>query len=169
MTSAAIIVLAISITSTFSIVKSRNIILSNTMEKELPAVMGELANSINTDLQVPIVVSRVMANNEDSKRFLLGGEKNITAMSDYLAAIKTEFNATSSYYISDATGNYYTSDGILTKVDPNNPAFSWFYSFKASNNPFAIVMNTDDANNKMTLLVNYRVEINGKFKGLTGI
>ncbi|WP_448553254.1 methyl-accepting chemotaxis protein [Thalassotalea montiporae] len=167
--SAIVIVLAIALVSTFSIINTRDIVLSNTVDKQMPAVMGEVANSINTDLQRPIAVSRVLATNPDYKQFLASGEQDSAKLSNYLKAIKEEFNATSSFYISDITGNYYTADGILTKVTSNDPGFSWFYGFKASGKPFAVVINIDEANGKMTLFVNYRVEIDGQFKALAGV
>ena len=167
--SAIVIVLAIALVSTFSIINTRDIVLANTLEKQLPAVMGEVANSINTDLQRPIAVSRLLATNPDYKRFLLNGEQDSANLSNYLRSIKDEFGATSSFYVSDITGNYYTADGILTKVTANDPSFSWFYRFKESRKLFAAIINVDAANGKMTLFVNYRVEIDGQFKALAGV
>ena len=167
--SAIVIFLAIALVSIFSIINTRDIVLNNTLEKQLPAVMGEVANSINTDLQRPIAVSRVLATNPDYKQFLASGEQDSAKLSSYLKAIKSEFSATSSFYVSDITGNYYTSEGILTQVSPDDPNFSWFYGFKASGKPFELVMNVDDANGEMTLFVNYRVEIDGQFKALAGL
>jgi methyl-accepting chemotaxis protein len=169
LTTAIIIVLVISVISSVSILNSRNIILSNTLEKELPAAMGEIANSINTDLQIPIAVSRVMATNPDYKQFLQEGEKDPGKITNYLKQIQHEFDATSSFYISDVTGNYYTADGILTHVTQSDPQFSWFYDFKNSGKPFVMVMNIDSANQKMTLFADYRVEVNGQFKALAGV
>ena len=167
--SALVILLAITIISAFSITKSRSIILSNTMEKELPAVIGKIVNSIDRDLQRPIAVSRSIATNPDYKHFLASGEQDSEQLTNYLKAIKDEFQASASFYVSDVTGNYYTSEGILTKVTPDNPDFFWFYGFKNSGKPFAVVINIDEANGKMTLFVNYRVEINGQFKALAGV
>ena len=169
LTTAIVIVLAVSVISSVSILNSRDIILSNTLDKELPAAMGEIANSINTDLQIPIAVARVMATNPDYKLFLQEGEKKLGKMTNYLKQIKHEFDATSSFYISDVTGNYYTADGILTQVTQSDPPFSWFYDFKNSGKPFVMVMNIDSANQEMTLFVDYRVEVNGQFKALAGV
>lgn len=167
--SAIVITLAITLTSAFSIYQSRDILLSNSMEKELPAVMGKIANSINTDLQLPITVARVMANNPDYKQFIVDGERDSSELVHYLGEIKQEFDATSSFLVSEQTGNYYTADGILTQVTPNDSQYSWFYDFKNSGKPFVVVMSIDQANGKMTLFVNYRVEINGQFKALAGV
>ena len=167
--SAIVIVLAIAIISIFTIINTRNIVLTNTTEKELPAVMGEIANSINTDLQRPIAVSRVIASNPDYHQFLADGEPDSSKLVSYLKSIKDEFQAATSFYVSEGSGNYYTPGGVLTKVSPNDPNFSWFYSFRDSGKPFTLDIDADNVSGKITLFVNYRVEVNGQFKGLAGV
>lgn len=169
LTTAIMILSAVTVISSVSIWSGRNIILTNTLEKELPSAIGEIANSINTDLQIPIAVSRVMATNTDNKQFLQDGEQNIEQMTRYLAQLKKEFDATTAFYISDATGNYYTADGILTTVMKGDPDSSWFYEFKNGLLPFAVVMDVDSSNQQMTLFVNYKVIDNGQFKAIAGV
>lgn len=169
LTTAIILFLAVSLISSVSIFNSREIILSNTLNKEMPATMGEIANSINTDLQIPIAVSRVMATDQDYKQFLLEGELEQAKLIGYLKQLKEEFDATTAFYISDSSGNYYTADGILTQVRADDPGFSWFYGFKNSGKEFALAMDVDNSTQKMTLFVNYRVEIDGQFKAIAGV
>ena len=88
LTTVAAVVTAIAIISVFSLNSSRDIILEGTIDRELPAILGEVANDIDAQLIRPITIAKTMANNTDYAEFIRQGEpQEQTALNAHLTTI----------------------------------------------------------------------------------
>ncbi len=70
LTTLTAVVLSILIVSIFALNSSRSIILEAAIERELPSALGEVANSLDAHLLLPITVSQTMSSNVYSQQFI---------------------------------------------------------------------------------------------------
>ena len=126
---------------------------------------------INREIMPPIHMSSTMAHNTWLKQWIKSGEKDSKEVNLYLAEVLNRNHLLTSFFISDKTLNYYHSDGVLRKIDRNNPEDNWY--LEAKNMPRDYVLNIDEDprhNNIITLFVNHKVfDQQGQFIGITGV
>ncbi len=165
-TVAAVIVI-ISIIGFYSFNLSWNLLLKKTFENELPAVLGEVNNDLNSQFNIPVIASRTISK---SPLFLeYENDTSLEYISRYLTDIKKEYNAVNSFFISEKDGNYYTPEGIVKQIKRNNPNDQWFYENLKDDNPYNINFDIDTSTNIPTMFVNYKVIKNNKKIGIAGI
>ena len=165
-TVAAVIVI-ISIIGFYSFNLSWNLLLKKTFENELPAVLGEVNNDLNSQFNIPVIASRTISK---SPLFLeYENDTSLEYISRYLTDIKKEYNAVNSFFISEKDGNYYTPEGIVKQIKRNNPNDQWFYENLKDDNPYNINFDIDTSTNIPTMFVNYKVIKNNKKTGIAGI
>ena len=126
---------------------------------------------INREILPPIHMSSTMANNTWFKQWVKSGEKDSQEVILYLSEILNRNHLLTSFFISDKTLNYYHPDGVLRKIDRNNPEDNWY--LEAKNMPHDYVLNIDEDrrhNNTITLFINHKVfDQQGQFIGITGV
>jgi len=112
-----------------------------------------------------------MANDTFLINWVLDGENDIDAITEYLNHIKEKYQYTSSFFISDSSKNYYYYDGILKQISPENDHDSWYYEFVDLNTPFDLDVDSDEARQGfLTVFINHRLETaDGTFLGVTGV
>ncbi|MGF1754703.1 methyl-accepting chemotaxis protein [Vibrio makurazakiensis] len=157
----------ISVMGIYSYQSSRSILIEKTFQRELPAVLGEVSNDLNAQLESPIIASKMMTLSP-----LVTGYQSSQNQSDitqYLSSVKNQFNAITAYFVSGKDGTYYTHDGILKTISQSNNGDQWFYRFINSNQDFELSFDTDSATGIPTMFVNYAVISNGKRVGVAGI
>ncbi|MBW3695829.1 methyl-accepting chemotaxis protein [Vibrio sp. T187] len=157
----------ISVMGIYSFQSSRTILIEKTFQRELPAVLGEVSNDLNAQLESPIIASKMMTLSP-----LIIQYQNSQTQSDintYLANVKREFNAITAYFVSREDGNYYTHDGLLKTISESDSGDQWFYRFINSNQDFELSFDTDSATGIPTMFVNYAVISGGKRVGVAGI
>ena len=155
----------ISVMGIYSFQSSRAILIDRTFERELPASLGEVSNEINLKLETPILASKMMTLSPLMKQASLS-EKNLRA---YLESVKNEFNAISTYYVSNEASTYYTHNGVLKTISTNEQNDQWFYRFIQSDKAFELSLDIDAGTGIPALFVNYVVTRNGERIGVTGI
>lgn len=165
-TVAAVIVI-ISIIGFYSFNLSWNLLLNKTFENELPAVLGEVNNDLNSQFNIPVIASRTISKSP----LFLEYENDTSAeyISRYLKDIKKEYSAINAFFVSEKDGNYYTPDGIVKQIKRSNPNDQWFYENLKDDNPYNINFDIDTSTNIPTMFVNYKVIRNNKKIGLAGI
>ena len=163
--SAALVIIAAM--GTYSFNSSWNILIDKTFQRELPAVLGEVSNDLNAQLNVPVTASQVIALSPLFTQYSSNSSKQ--EISAYLSEVRTEFNAITSYFISDEDKTYYTPAGILKTMSATGAADQWFHQFMKSNKPFELSIDTEGATGIPTMFVNYAVMRNGRRIGVAGI
>lgn len=150
---------------------SKNAIRQAIIGRELPLAANNIYVEFQKDLVQPVLIASTMAHDTFLRDWALKGEKNIEEMSRYLQEIKLRYGAFSSFFISEQSSNYYTGDGLLKKVSPQEPRDAWYYRLRKLKEPYEINVDIDMANqDAMTIFINYQVfDFAGKLMGATGI
>jgi len=171
LTTLASVVLSILIISTYSLSTSRSIILESTLERELPAVLGEVANDIHAQLQMPITISKMMAHNIDYQDVISRGDTPDTheRIINYLTNIQQKFDTITAFLVSGNSGRYFNPNGILKTISESNSNDQWFYNLLKSGKQYSLSLDVDESNQIPTLFINYLMTIDGKPSAITGV
>jgi methyl-accepting chemotaxis protein len=138
-------------------------------KSELPTALREVRNAIELELSVPIDTSRNIAKNTFIENWLKGGEQveQLDTYIAYLARIKNDNNAITSFIVSDKTSNYYTHSGLVRQIDQNED--QWFYNFINSNKAYELSIDIDKMLGKAAVFINYAIEIDGERVAIGGV
>jgi len=167
------LVLAIILPLSISTVLFSESIKSNADEKlansELPTALREVRNAIELELSVPINTSRSIAKNTFVESWLRNGEQEdqLGGFIEYLARIKNDNNAITSFIVSNDTRNYYTNSGIVRQISKNED--QWFYNFINSNKAYELSLDIDKTLGKAAVFINYAIEVDGVRTAIGGV
>ncbi len=159
------------VTSTISYLVSRESIRSAILQNELPLSSNNIYSEIQHDLFRPILISSLMANDTFVKTWLMQGEKDESAITDYLAHIKKKYGTITAFLVSEQTRKYYNATEVLKIVREDNPADAWFFRVRQMPQDYEINVDPDMSNaNAMTIFINYRIlGKDGEFLAATGV
>jgi len=171
LTTLTAVVLSILIVSIFALNSSRGIILEAAIERELPAALGEVANSLDAHLLLPVTVSQAMSSNVYTHQFIADGEQENEQQQliTYLNAIQSEFNTITSFLVSANSGHYFTPGGLFKTLSQQNDKDQWFYGFMKSGKKYELSLDVDEGTNIPTLFINYLMKVNGKPSAVVGV
>lgn len=158
-------------TTLFGYLVSKEAIRSAIIGQDLPLTSSNIYSEIQKDLVRPVLISSTMANDTFLRDWILQGEKDVTEMSRYLREVKERYGAFSSFFVSDKSAIYYTGEGLLKRVSPDEPRDAWYYRVRTMKEPYEINVDPDLANqDALTIFINYRVyDFAGNYIGATGI
>jgi methyl-accepting chemotaxis protein len=124
--------------------------------EEIPATLDAVTNAIEKEINVPLNISKAIAQNSFTNNWLGSGEpiETVENIAEYLKVMRDSNKAITSFIVSGNTGNYYTAEGLSRTLDKNNDA--WFYNFMDSGKPFSLDFDIDAELKKMALFINYR-------------
>ena len=111
-----ILIIGFLTTSLVSYFVSRASLRSQIDEMALPLTSDNIYSEIQRDLIKPVLISSFMAHDTFLIDWILGGEKNVAQITQYLKEIKTQYNTFTSFFVSEKTKIYYQAEGILKKV-----------------------------------------------------
>ncbi|TVO51589.1 sensor domain-containing diguanylate cyclase [Denitromonas halophila] len=159
------------VTSFISYEVSKRSILEAIVEQSLPLTSSNIYSEIQKDLVRPVLISSTMAHDTFLRRWVLQGEANVEEMAHYLREIRQRYGAFASFFVSERSGTYYTGDGILKQISPDEPRDAWYYRTRALTEDYEINVDPDLANqDALTIFINYRVyDFDGNYIGATGI
>ncbi len=142
-----VLILTIGFTSTtgLSYYLTREFVLNKALNETLPLVSENIYTEIMEDLIDPIKTSSLMANDTFLINWVKTGEQNLEEIVDYLNLIRQEYGFSSSFLVSDLTHNYYTPEGILKQISPQDPHDIWYYIFKDLNKKTDLDVDTNQA------------------------
>ncbi len=170
---AVIIILAIGFvaTSLISYNVSRSSLRKEITSSSLPLTSDNIYSEIQRDLLPPVFISSLMANDTFVRDWVMQGERNDGDIVRYLAEIKKKYNSVSAFFVSDRSGRYYHSEGILKTVSIEDPRDAWYYRVKNMASNYEINIDPDMANaDTMTIFINYKVfDYRNNFIGATGV
>jgi diguanylate cyclase (GGDEF)-like protein len=150
---------------------SKTAIRQAILGQELPLASSNIYVELQKDLVRPVVISSTMAHDTFVRDWMLNGEHDVKAMSRYLQEVATRYGAFSTFLVSERSGNYYVSNGILKQVSRQDPLDAWYYRVREMKQDYELNVDPDAANrNALTIFINYRVfDFAGQFLGATGI
>ncbi|WP_309385868.1 sensor histidine kinase [Cerasicoccus frondis] len=139
-------------------------------DSSLPLTSDNIYSVIQRDLLRPTFISSMMANDAFLRDWAISGEQDVGQLQRYLEEIRREYGTVTSFYVSEKSRNYYYWDGVLKKVDADEPRDIWYFRVREMDQPFEINVDIDMANDDaLTVFVNYRVyDYDQNFIGVTG-
>jgi len=134
-------------------------------------------DSIESELQKPIISGRAIVNTETLIELLIHEEDYTIPeleeiFKNYLVTYKYSLDYSTVSIISDKTGNYYTQYGFNKTVDPVNDEHDiWYKYFIDQNREYAFDIDVDEVNgNNWTLFMNIRInDYDGNLLGVSGL
>lgn len=133
---------------------------------ELPLTSNAVYTDIRDDLIRPVQISRAMASNVFLHEWIDNGEQDVEIIAHFLTNIRSQYETTSAFFVSDRTQIYYDQDGIFEHLDPTQESSAWFYRFRDEQRPWEVVIDRS----RSTLFINFRVlDDQGNFQGVVGI
>ncbi len=159
------------LTSLISFFMSRSSLLNRIQTTELPLTTDNIYSEIQRDLLKPVFISSLMANDTFLRDWIIAGELNEFQIRKYLKEMQDKYSTFTSFFVSEISGNYYHSGGILKKISPDEKRDIWYYRLKSLKADYEINVDPDMANrDTMTIFVNHKVfNYNGKNIGATGV
>jgi methyl-accepting chemotaxis protein len=148
------------ISATLSVILTGKGARERVVEQELPAVVGEIRNDILRQIGDPLAMSRSIAQNS----FLLDWEAQglpdtgVDAWQRYARQIKDKNKAATVFWVSGATGKYFTDAGLNRTLDKNAPSDQWLYSFLSGGKPYTFDIDKDAGANSYMLFINMRAD-----------
>ncbi|SDG91520.1 sensor domain-containing diguanylate cyclase [Propionivibrio dicarboxylicus] len=138
---------------------------------ELPLTADNIYSEIQKDLVRPTLIASMMARDTFLRDWVLVGERNTPQMTHYLNEIRNHYGATSSFFVSDRTHAYYSTRGILRKVNDQDPRDAWYARVRSMKETHEINVDSDEPPpGAMSITINHRVlDYNGNFIGVTGV
>jgi len=167
----AAVVLPLLINTIYSGVSLRHLIDSRVTQKELPASLREIRNSVELEIQKPLIISQSIAQNQFVIDWLKDGEDaaQLEGNRKYLEAIGAKNDAVTSFVVSGLTGKYYTNSGLLKTLSPDSARDQWFYTFLNSGQRYEVSIDIDEDSGKPTAFINYGIEVDGRIRAVGGI
>ncbi|MCL1124519.1 methyl-accepting chemotaxis protein [Shewanella surugensis] len=149
----------------------RSIVESRVQSEELPNRLEKIRNKISSELQIPISLSKGIAQNQFLIDWDLAGEKETETapVLRYLSRLKTENGASTVYWISVIENKYYKDSGFSEILSKSDPSHQWF--FDRLNNPdlVSLDLDIDMVSKRMTAFVNVLVRENGRVIAIAGM
>ena len=168
MAAVALIILAVSLLTlvTFS---SQSLIDERVHQREIPAQLYQIRNALESELAVPVTLSKALAENSFVKDWAQQGEptESRDALIKHLKHIKNDNSASVAFFVSASTQNYYTEAGVIKQI--NHQQDQWYYQFINSTAPYQLSFDIDSASGIPTVFVNYAVVQNHRRIGIAGI
>ena len=166
-----ILVLSFIATSLINYAFTRAAVRAELTTSSLPLTGKSIYSEVHADMLRPILVSTAMAHDAFLKDWILSGEKDLDAITNYLSAFRSKYGFMTTFFVSAITDTYYYQEGIMKKIGARDPHDVWFYAFARSKNEFDLDIDTSEAENgALTIFANFRVEDNnGRFLGVVGV
>jgi len=167
----ALLVTGFLATSLASYYVSRASVRGSIIESGLPLTSDNVYSEIQKDLLQPVFIASMMANDTFLRDWVIDGEHDMSRIARYLGEIKDKYETVASFFVSEATRNYYYQDGVLKKVDPTSWRDVWYFRVREMKTPYEINVDPDLANgDALTIFINYRVlNYDGAYLGVTGV
>ena len=150
---------------------SKAAIRGSIIASELPLTSDNIYSEIQKDLVLPVTISSMMASDTFLRDWVIAGEKDVGKMTRYLREIKDRYGAFTSFFVSDRSRIYYQTEGVLKRVDRNEPRDAWYFRVRDMKTPYEINLDPDLANkDALTIFINYRVlDYQGRYIGTAGV
>lgn len=144
---------------------------SQIADEALPLTSDNIYSEIERDLLRSVLISSLMAHDTFVRDWALDGEEDPEQIIRYLGELKSKYDTTTSFFVSERTRRYYHPDGILKTVSPDDPDDEWYFRVRGLDDSHEINLDTDTADpSRLSIFVNYRVtDFDGNFIGVTGV
>lgn len=136
----------------------RSMITERIINEEIPATLNAVAYAIEKEINLPLTISKSMAENTFTNQWISQGEDptRLEEVKDYLATLQKNNRALTAFIVSGESNHYYLPSGLSRTLNPDSRNDAWFYKFINSAKTYSLDIDNDAALNKLTLFINYR-------------
>ncbi len=167
----ATLLLFIVISSTLGYIMTGRALRERVVTVELPAVVGEIRNDILTQIGAPLSTSQAIINNS----FLLDWESaglpdtGVDAWVKFAKNLKEKTRAATVFWVSGATGKYFTEAGLNRTLSKDAPGDGWFYGFLSGTKPYGLDIDKDAGSSAYMMFINARFDAGNGKVGIAGL
>lgn len=156
------------IVSTINYKTTAALIQNQITKQSLPLSLDNIYTDIQKQILEPYLITSMMANDTFVKEWLQNNA-DPKKIKNYLASIKEKYGLLSAILVQDKTKRYYTQDGFLEVLDPNNRDNKWYFRFKNSQKSREINIDTNVKIDKSLIMFmnNKILDENNKLIGIT--
>ena len=140
-------------------------------EQALPLSVANIYKEMQKNIIKPYLTSSMMANDTFLLQWLENDEHSVSKVTEYLKKIQNEYGMLATFLVSEKTKNYYTHNGFLEKISPDNRDNKWYFEFKNLDKDHEINI---DLNTKITsvpiMFINFKMfNKQSEYLGATGV
>ncbi|QBL08185.1 methyl-accepting chemotaxis protein [Rheinheimera sp. D18] len=143
-----------------------------TANEYLPNSVGRIAEQTRAELMPSINLSENLAANSMLHNWMKEGETtaaNHAQVMAYFRQLQQDSGASTLFWVSDFSKNYYTDAGLFKTVSATEPRDDWFFSMLKGNTKRSLSLDPDERSGKLTLFVNVKVIVDGKAVAVAGL
>jgi diguanylate cyclase (GGDEF)-like protein len=157
--------------SALSYFSARGTLHNQLASSTLPLTAKAITADLERSLTRPVLVSSVMARNTFLHQWVNGGEREQATIVTYLEDLRSQFGATTAFFVSERSGRYYHPSGVLKTLSPSDPRDRWYYRVRDAATPVEVNIDRDTADpGRVTAFSNVRVQDrDGRFIGAIGL
>ena len=140
-------------------------------QSTLPLTGDNIYSEIQRDLLRPIFISSLMAQDTFVRDWVIAGETDPSSITRYLGEIQARYDTETSFFVSEKTRLYYHPQGVIKRVDREDPQDAWYFNFKNTVDSWEINIDQDTAApERISVFINYKVQdYEGNFIGAAGV
>ncbi|GEQ77022.1 methyl-accepting chemotaxis protein [Comamonas testosteroni] len=167
----ACLLLFVAISTTLGFVLTGASLRERVVGQELPAVVGEIRNDILRQIGTPLAMARSVAGNSFVLDWEAAGEPEDgnAAWARYAQAVKQQAGASSVFWVSGTTGQYFGEQGPVRKLAPKGQGDQWFYELLAGDKSQVLEIDKDVSSNAYMLFINVRFDAGQGRQGIAGL
>ena len=141
------------------------------LQQAMPASVEAIRNDLERLLAAPLTAASDIGDNTLVSEWLGNGEDPAqqAAFIRYLARIKEQHNALTTFIVAKDSGHYITNKGADRTLQRGPAENGWFYGFLDSNKKRSLDIDIDATTKIPTLFINQRIEHNGAVVGVAGL
>ncbi|WP_273404687.1 methyl-accepting chemotaxis protein [Campylobacter avium] len=165
------IAIVVVLSALFNYFSSLSYVSNKLKSEELPIMARSLAKSVSLEILALIHGSSAMANDVFFLEWIENNENSQDGVFyRYQNKMKDNFKASTSFFASIRSLNFYSHEKIESKLDINGRD-KWLLEAQNSPHPYVLNMDFDRNNNdRLVLFVNHKVYAkNGEFLGIVGL
>ncbi|PKG83763.1 GGDEF domain-containing protein [Colwellia sp. 75C3] len=98
----------------------------------LPLTIDNIYTEIQKNIIEPNLIASMMAHDTFLIDWLSNEEDDVQQIVRYLETIQNKYQMFTAFLVSDQSLNYYSANGMLDKVETNNPNSLWYFDFQKS-------------------------------------
>ncbi|WP_213875095.1 diguanylate cyclase [Pseudomonas sp. dw_358] len=158
-------------TSLLSYYVSRDSIRNTIANTELPLTSDTVYSEVLKDILRPILISSMMSRDTFLRDWAIASQKDPQPLTRYLREVVTSYGAYTAFFVSESSKTYYTANGVLKIIHPDDPRDGWYYRVKESTTPYEFELDSDQAHHDdLAFFINYKVyDYQNQFIGVAGV
>ena len=165
------LLLFIVISSTLSIMKTSQAARERVLKQELPAQVSAIRNDVLRQIATPLAVSQTLANNTFLHTWEDAGvpDEGVAAWTAEAKKLKSTNNAATVFWVSRATGKYFTDKGYDRTLNEKAASDQWFYGFLSGSAAYQLDIDKDVSADTYMLFINTRSQTPGGKQAVAGL